>query len=770
MIPEPITIDGRSGTVVYLDAKWHPVEPSSATMARVLFDDGGTGFFFVQSVAQKFDEAKHPRDAKGQFTETYHGTSVQAAEEILKHGILPLSEIEQAPPGYEGWYTKWTGPGKGKAFVSTSEKVAISYAASRSDTVDPDDLIAVVVVKSEGFSLFTHMNRGQKALQSHPGSWASATATEMASEQSVPPDYIKEVRMYRLGDVEKAFGHPYSDWLTPNEDVDPVKVIRHEDVLKREDREIFIAFVIPRDKKPGVGGLTQKFDEAKHPRGEDGRFIEASQPRIFNRPSDIGEVKGWAGEPRRWGWLPTAEDVEKYGYPPNQPTGKLLTGEPLTREELPETLYHVTTNAPAVESSGVLLGLLESGGLGGGQAQGVSFTTSVEDAIVIQRELRRAIQVARGDVDIDVLKQWQKEDEKAGNLPEGALDKSVGYAMDGWEANKSIMEKTWSDKEGWLQTPPPPEERERLRRSLVKDALNAYLQTREDNAGRALGQKDYQWSVPILKNPLLFGRQEQLAKLNPENVQTLTIPSAQIPEGALITTGSDKFLHEVRAYSDVPLRKLKKVAFDPRQPRDEKGRWSESDAWGMETGEAARIHASSHSGARKVAEASRALIQGQPVPDDVSEAQAGAAQRLVEDIRNAPEHSTVLYRGLGAEDPIESLEKLKPGDIVTLGQVSSFSESEGYAAYYANRASGGGVGHLYELKTTGPVKSVPTDSYTDYEHKEHVTEGKFEVVAVEAPSTGIPVDIGAASGITNLKEKYLLFLERSITLRQVGVF
>ena len=38
----------------------------------------------------------------------------------------------------------------------------------------------------------------------------------------------------------------------------------------------------------------------------------------------------------------------------------------------------------------------------------------------------------------------------------------------------------------------------------------------------------------------------------------------------LVTTGSDKFLHEVRVYADVP-RRRKKVAYDPNQARGAEG-------------------------------------------------------------------------------------------------------------------------------------------------------------------------------------------------------
>ena len=62
MIPTPITIEGKTGTVVYLDALWHPVPPERATMARVLFDDGSSAFFFTEpDTVEKFDLAQ-PRD------------------------------------------------------------------------------------------------------------------------------------------------------------------------------------------------------------------------------------------------------------------------------------------------------------------------------------------------------------------------------------------------------------------------------------------------------------------------------------------------------------------------------------------------------------------------------------------------------------------------------------------------------------------------------------------------------------------------------------
>ena len=289
-------------------------------------------------------------------------------------------------------------------------------------------------------------------------------------------------------------------------------------------------------KREGLGGITRKFDESKHPRDKDGRFAEATQPRIFNRPSDVVQQTNWGQT--QWGWKNTP--------------GMLLTGEPIPREQIPATLYHVSTNAPAVESSGVLLGQRGDTGLGGGQAEGVSFTSSRDDAVVIQRELRRAVRVARGEDRIEDLDRYAREDEQMAGLPPHTLDNAVQFAKDQWESNQQGIEHTFvwdkdlpEDKRGYVGPPPPPEEQERLRRSSMNDALKSYLQIR--------GHHDEQY--PLLKNPILFGRQEHLAKLDPDNIQILETAAEDIPAEALVTTGSDKFLHEVRVYADVPRRR-----------------------------------------------------------------------------------------------------------------------------------------------------------------------------------------------------------------------
>jgi hypothetical protein len=103
MIPEPITIDGRTGTVVYLDNEWHPCTSEQAMMARVLFDDGGSAFYMAQESVQKFDEAKHPREPGGteeggQFTASGHTGEPTPDPELAKQAEAGIAAVEKLLP------------------------------------------------------------------------------------------------------------------------------------------------------------------------------------------------------------------------------------------------------------------------------------------------------------------------------------------------------------------------------------------------------------------------------------------------------------------------------------------------------------------------------------------------------------------------------------------------------------------------------------------------------------------------------------------------
>jgi hypothetical protein len=227
----------------------------------------------VQSIAHKFDEAKHPRDKEGQFA-LYHGTSDEFAEKILKEGLKPLSDIDTD-----------SGVVAGKAFASTSEKVAISYAALSSDA--SADTITVIVFKPEANQYFKPAG---KRVFGPPGSWPHAISTEMSSTETVPPELIQEIRQYRLEDVLEVLGprgsqqripgapgapkQQYADWESPLEDLDPVKVVRKTD-------RIYVAI-------PTRSGA-KKFDinQPRGPKGtsQGGRWVKGS-----------GGTEHWVGE------------------------------------------------------------------------------------------------------------------------------------------------------------------------------------------------------------------------------------------------------------------------------------------------------------------------------------------------------------------------------------------------------------------------------------------------------------------------------------------
>lgn len=117
MTPEPITIDGRSGMVLYIDQDWHPVEPADAALARVLFDDGSTAFYRVAPLkTAEYDESQHPRDEKGQWADS--------------QGQLSSGWRGQTgTPEFKAWF------GKSKA-VSTLGRPLVLYHGTRADVTE----------------------------------------------------------------------------------------------------------------------------------------------------------------------------------------------------------------------------------------------------------------------------------------------------------------------------------------------------------------------------------------------------------------------------------------------------------------------------------------------------------------------------------------------------------------------------------------------------------------------------------------------------------
>jgi len=62
-----VEVDGRPGSLAYVDDKFRPVDKAVATLGKIVFDDGGQIIFDARSPKQEkfWDESKHPREPAG---------------------------------------------------------------------------------------------------------------------------------------------------------------------------------------------------------------------------------------------------------------------------------------------------------------------------------------------------------------------------------------------------------------------------------------------------------------------------------------------------------------------------------------------------------------------------------------------------------------------------------------------------------------------------------------------------------------------------------
>lgn len=277
-----------------------------------------------------------------------------------------------------------------------------------------------------------------------------------------------------------------------------------------------------------------------------------------------------------------------------------------SKAELPPVLYHVTSYRQAIEESGVIriTNSMEQGGLGGVHLA-THFCRDRAQAEMIRRELLRAGQIARGEVSGEtIFKTWGREDEAIGGLPSGALDAAVAeaertygvYANDPgrhlriaeWEHDlgppsaEQLATATHEPVEGgegtmhrfpdgslvwekrpdfWIWQMGP------IARpwSILNDAYDLYLNARSSAAFR-VNEKD----VAVLDNPLLLGDSKAFGVATPESIAIIEVPTANIPDEALIVRpnvnfdreGNERndFLSEVRVFADVPTEHAKFAA------------------------------------------------------------------------------------------------------------------------------------------------------------------------------------------------------------------
>jgi hypothetical protein len=199
--------------------------------------------------------------------------------------------------------------------------------------------------------------------------------------------------------------------------------------------------------------------------------------------------------------------------------GNLIAGRQVTKEQIPPTIFHVTSDLDRVSASGVLRAAgREGGGLGGGAHAGtVSFTSNRNDAINIATELRRVGEVARAGSDdeaVEIIRRIAAEDiQKAKLAPEKAK-----FLNDPEEIISSIYGAGWRESKT-------------LRRT---ELYNAYLTRRESvHRGSIPGGSGQVPDLP--NNPVLILTDEQARRITSESVGIITVPSRTLPTSPLIT-------------------------------------------------------------------------------------------------------------------------------------------------------------------------------------------------------------------------------------------
>lgn len=116
---------------------------------------------------------------------------------------------------------------------------------------------------------------------------------------------------------------------------------------------------------------------------------------------------------------------------PSEVNGYLIeVSGPEAFKLLPQTLYHVTTNAPAVLKDGLKsrdeLGQGWGHGLGGGSSKSISFTTDLKTARGIYRGIMEAHAVASGKLTVEKMIELAKSGQAAKKPWVGVLEKYYG--------------------------------------------------------------------------------------------------------------------------------------------------------------------------------------------------------------------------------------------------------------------------------------------------------------------------------------------------------
>lgn len=219
----------------------------------------------------------------------------------------------------------------------------------------------------------------------------------------------------------------------------------------------------------------------------------------------------------------TLKDGEKAYGDTRAPNGAPIRGRGISwqDERIPTTVYHVSTDAPAVRKSGRLIagGV---GGLGGDRRDRiVSMTISKPIADDLKENMRLVAQLAREHRETEPGTDANADESRklVGKLSDQARSEGWDWDQGRWMADKDHVARNYG----------------------FKDWLNHYYMSRDSATNKP--------------NPLFYSSLEDLRKIDPAKVDVIPIPKSALNNGAQLTdfdlgNGS---LEEIRSYGDVPL-------------------------------------------------------------------------------------------------------------------------------------------------------------------------------------------------------------------------
>ena len=230
-------------------------------------------------------------------------------------------------------------------------------------------------------------------------------------------------------------------------------------------------------------------------------------------------------------------------------------------DELPEKVYHVTTNPDAIQESGYLKanGGLEQGGLGGGSAEritGVSFSHNRADSVTVQLGLQRQIMAARGEIGFADIQRFAADDVTKID-PEGISShvRERGILLEGVESAHQRRLADAASRHGIDAAGYEIAELEEMIRNIDPAQYRTIMhETLRDYRGARHSQ-----TLGELQDPVILASDaglEKFAAMDPAKVEILELDTEMLFHNqnlVLRNVQSNDFLSEVKVYGDVPL-------------------------------------------------------------------------------------------------------------------------------------------------------------------------------------------------------------------------